>query len=151
LPDLILRHLLGATDLENILLLGRDETPVVLRKHGLVEHQLSALRSVLEDGHPLASARKWIAGAVENLRARRRPVRCNQNMSSHRLASARVGAIEVLVTDEEMRELPRQAWIQAAAVRAARPAKQARASWESRPDQCHSMKKSTVSVCNMWS
>lgn len=69
--SIFLRHLLGGTYLENILPLGRDETPADLRKQGLFEHQLSALRGFLEESHPLDSAKKWIQGAVENLRARR--------------------------------------------------------------------------------
>ncbi len=67
----ILRRLLGGTYLENILPLGADETPADLREPGLFERQLSALHALLEQNQTLGNAKKWIQGAVDNLRARR--------------------------------------------------------------------------------
>jgi len=67
----ILRRLLGGTYLENILPLGSDEIPADLRKQGLFEQQPSALRGLLEESHTLNTAKKWIQGALDNLRAPR--------------------------------------------------------------------------------
>ena len=67
----LLRRLLGGTYLENILPLGPDEETADLHKHGVFEQQLSALRGLFEESHTLDTAKKWIQGAIDNLRERR--------------------------------------------------------------------------------
>ena len=67
----MLRRLLGGTYLENILPLGPGEIPSDLRAPGLFEQQLSALRDFLDESHTLNTAKKWIQGAIDNLRASR--------------------------------------------------------------------------------
>jgi oleate hydratase len=67
----ILRRLLGGTYLENILPLGPDEETADLRKHGVFEQQLITLRGFFEESHTLDTAKKWIQGAIDNLRERR--------------------------------------------------------------------------------
>ena len=67
----ILRHLLGGTYFEHILPLGPDEETADLRKPGMFEKQLSALRRMVEDSYGLDATKKWIHGAIETLRSRR--------------------------------------------------------------------------------
>lgn len=67
----ILRHFLGGTYFEHILPLGPDEDPADLRKPGMFEHQLSALRSMIEESYALDATKKWIQGAIDNLRGGR--------------------------------------------------------------------------------
>lgn len=67
----LLRRLLGGTYLENILPLGADENTADLRKHGLFEQQISALRGMIEDSHTLESAKTWVQGVIDMLRGRR--------------------------------------------------------------------------------
>lgn len=67
----ILRRLLAGTYFENILPLGADEEPADLRKHGLFERQLGALRGLIEESHTLDAAKRWIKGAADTLRGRR--------------------------------------------------------------------------------
>ncbi len=67
----LLRRFLGGTYLENILPLGPDEETADLRKQGLFEQQLSALRTIFEESHPLDTTKKWIQGAIDKLRERR--------------------------------------------------------------------------------
>jgi len=67
----LLRRILGGTYLENILPLGPDEKTADLRKHGMFEGQLSALRGLIEDSHTLDTAKKWIQDVTDNLRGRR--------------------------------------------------------------------------------
>ena len=67
----LLRRLLGGTYFEHILPLGPDEETADLRKHGMFEQQLSALRGLVEESHTLDAAKKWIQGAIDNLRGRR--------------------------------------------------------------------------------
>jgi oleate hydratase len=42
-----------------------------LRKHGVFEQQLSALRGLIEESHTLDIAKKWVQDAIDNLRERR--------------------------------------------------------------------------------
>jgi oleate hydratase len=67
----LLRRLLGRTYLENILPLGPGEEVADLRKHGMFEQQLSALRGRIEESHTLETAKTWIHGMIDNLRGRR--------------------------------------------------------------------------------
>jgi oleate hydratase len=67
----LLRRLLGGTYLENILPLGPDEDTADLRKNGLFEQQISALRGMIEESHTLESAKTWAQGLIDNLRGRR--------------------------------------------------------------------------------
>ncbi|MEH6648266.1 oleate hydratase [Sulfitobacter sp.] len=67
----LLRRLLGGTYLENILPLGLDEGTSDLRKHGLFELQMSALRGLIEESHTLETAKTWAQGVIDKLRARR--------------------------------------------------------------------------------
>jgi oleate hydratase len=67
----LLRRILGGTYLENILPLGPDEETADLRKHGVFEQQLSALRGLIEESHTLDTAKKWVQDAIDNLRERR--------------------------------------------------------------------------------
>jgi oleate hydratase len=67
----ILRHFLGGTYFEHILPLGPDEDPADLRKPGMFEYQLSALRSMIEESYALDATKKWIQGAIDNLRGGR--------------------------------------------------------------------------------
>jgi oleate hydratase len=67
----LLRRLLGGTYLENILPLGPGEDAADLRKPGMFEQQLSDLRGLIEESHPLETAKTWIHGVMENLRRRR--------------------------------------------------------------------------------
>jgi oleate hydratase len=66
-----LRRLLGGTYLENILPLGPTEEAADLRKHGMLEEQLSSLRGLIEQSHTLDTAKTWIQGVTDNLRGRR--------------------------------------------------------------------------------
>ncbi len=67
----ILRRLLGGTYFEHILPLGPDEAPADLRKPGMFEHQLSALRSMVEESYALDATNKWIQRAIDKLGGRR--------------------------------------------------------------------------------
>lgn len=64
----ILRHFLGGTYFEHILPLGPDEDPADLHKPGMFENQLSALRGMVEESYALEATKKWIKGAIVNLR-----------------------------------------------------------------------------------
>lgn len=66
----LLRRLLGGTYMENILPLGPDETPADLRKAGLFEEQLTALRGLVEENHTLETARTWFQGLIDTMRGR---------------------------------------------------------------------------------
>ena len=50
---------------------GPDEETADLRKPGMFEKQLSALRRMVEDSYGLDATKKWIHGAIETLRSRR--------------------------------------------------------------------------------
>lgn len=67
----ILRHFLGGTYFEHILPLGPNEDPTELRKPGMFEHQLTSLRSMVDESYALDASRTWIKGAIGNLRGRR--------------------------------------------------------------------------------
>lgn len=67
----ILRRLLGGTYLENILPLGPGEEAADLRKPGMLEQQLNALRGLIEESHTLEAAKLWIQGVAEKLRGDR--------------------------------------------------------------------------------
>ncbi len=67
----ILRRLLGGTYFEHILPLGPNEKSEDLHKLGLVEQQLSDLRSLFEKSHALDAPKRWIQTAIEALRGRR--------------------------------------------------------------------------------
>ena len=67
----IFRHLLGETYFEHILPLGPDEEPADLRKAGMFEHQLSALRSMVEKSYALDATKSWIQRAIDKLGGRR--------------------------------------------------------------------------------
>lgn len=66
----LLRRFLGGTYLEHILPLGPDEEPADLRKHGLFEEQLSALRGFVESNHTLDATRTWFQGLIDSMRRR---------------------------------------------------------------------------------
>lgn len=67
----LLRRILGVIYPENILPLGPDEDTADLRRHGLFEQQISALRGLIEENHTLESAKTWVEGEVDALRGRR--------------------------------------------------------------------------------
>ena len=67
----LLRRFLGGTYFENILPLGPGEDVADLRKPGLFEHQLSAMRGLIEENHTLDAAKNWIRGMIDNLRGHR--------------------------------------------------------------------------------
>ncbi|MBC7736765.1 MAG: oleate hydratase [Candidatus Saccharibacteria bacterium] len=67
----LLRRFLGGTYFENILPLGPGEDVADLRKPGMFEHQLTALRGFIEESHTLDAAKSWIRSVMDNLRGRR--------------------------------------------------------------------------------
>ena len=67
----LLRRFLGGTYFESILPLGPGEDVAHLRKPGLFEHQLSAMRGLIEENHTLDAAKNWIRGMIDNLRGHR--------------------------------------------------------------------------------
>jgi len=67
----LLRRLLWGTYLENTLRLGPNEEIADLRKHGLFEQQMSALRGLIEENHKLETAKTWAQGVIDTLRGRR--------------------------------------------------------------------------------
>ncbi|WP_434984841.1 oleate hydratase [Vreelandella zhaodongensis] len=67
----VLRRILGGTYFENILPLGREETPEDLHHHGLFEYQLQAIRSLLGENHTLDEVKSRFQELRDKLRGRR--------------------------------------------------------------------------------
>lgn len=67
----VLRRVLGGTYFENVLPLGADETSNDLRHHGLFEHQLQAIRSLLGENHTLDEVKSRFQELRDKLRGRR--------------------------------------------------------------------------------
>ncbi|MGP5308056.1 oleate hydratase [Vreelandella alkaliphila] len=67
----VLRRILGGTYFENILPLGREETPEDLHHHGLFEHQLQAIRGLMGESHTLDEVKSRFQALRDKLRGRR--------------------------------------------------------------------------------
>lgn len=64
----LLRYLLAGSYFQHILPLGPDEEVSALKKPGLFEHQLQALRGLIEERYTLEDAKGLLQGALDKVR-----------------------------------------------------------------------------------
>lgn len=66
----LLRWLLGGSYFQHILPLGPNETTLDVDRPGALEHQLQAIRGLIENNHTVEDARGWLQDVVAKIRSR---------------------------------------------------------------------------------